>query len=160
MPVLIDGNNLLYAAQSVDEAGKSMGRSMLCGILGDWARRTGQRIHVVFDGPSPSAQVAAQLGDPDVRISYSGVGVKADTMLERVLNEDSAARRVLVVSSDRAVQRASRRRQAKTIAADLFWVGVKNDLARPNPVRIEPREKRTGLDGDAAQEWLKTFGLE
>ncbi len=159
MPLLIDGNNLQYAANDVGTSDLLIGRSMLCSEIGAWAKRRDQRVHIVFDGPVPSAQRAEQIGDPAIEVSFSGAGVSADAVIARIVETDSAARRLLVVSSDREVAHAARRRQARVVRSDEFWTMLRRDLARPEPEHVEPEEKETGSSPAAAQQWLDEFGL-
>lgn len=159
MPVVVDGNNLLYAARAVEDPSRLIGRSMLCDALGEWGRRRSERVHVVFDGPAPSAALAAQIGHPDIQVTYSGAGTTADAVLCRIIETDSAARRLVVVSTDRAIVRVAKQRRAQPVQSEEFWAQLKKDLARPAPQRKEPAEKEAGLSPEATQEWLKVFGL-
>lgn len=159
MPVLIDGNNLLFAALENDPE-RPPSRSTLCRLLGRWARRTGEKVAIVFDGPAPNPALARQTGNADVAVSFSGGGVSADEVLARAINAHSAPRLVLVVSSDREVARVARRRKAKTARSDAFWTAVLRDLKRPQPRSIEPAEKHRGLASDATEGWLREFGLD
>ena len=158
MPVLIDGNNLLYAARDADPE-RPPSRSTLCLRLGQWARRTGETVAVIFDGPAPSPGLARQIGDPNVRVGFSGAGVSADAVLLHAIGVDSAAKRLLVVSSDQEIVRAARRRRAKTIGSRDFWSGVLREIARPQERPLEPREKRRGLQPTDVQEWLRELDL-
>ncbi len=158
MPVVIDGNNLLYAARNTDSTELLIGRAMLCDTVGAWARRRGARVRIVFDGPAPNAALAKQIADPDIEVSYSG-SASADAVLIGLIEKDSAARRLVVVSSDRVIQKAARRRLARPIKSEDFWRGIKRDLARPERRALEPAEKEAGLSPDATQQWLDEFGL-
>jgi predicted RNA-binding protein with PIN domain len=157
MPVLIDGNNLLFAALENDPE-RPPSRSTLCRLLGQWARRTGEQVAVIFDGPEPTEALAGQISDPDVAVTYSA-GPSADDVLARTLDAHSAARRLIVVSSDREVARAARRRKARSVRSDVFWAVVQRDLARERPRPLEPPEKRRGLKPDDAEHWLRELGL-
>ena len=159
MPVLIDGNNLLFAALDNDPE-RPPSRSTLCRLLGQWARRTGEKVAVIFDGPAPNQALAGQISDPDVAVSYSGGGVSADAVLARAINADSGPRLLRVVSSDREVARVARRRKAQSVRSDTFWAMVLDDLARPRPKPLEPPEKRCGLEADATERWLRELGLQ
>jgi predicted RNA-binding protein with PIN domain len=159
VPVVIDGNNLLYAARRVAESDVLIGRSMLCDTVAKWAQRRRERVTVVFDGPAPPAALAAQIGNPAITVSYSGAGVSADAALVQRLAADSAARRLLLVTSDRELVRAAKSRRARTMRSEEFWQLVQHDLARPSRGPREPREKHTGLEPGAADEWLDEFGL-
>ncbi len=161
MPVLIDGNNLLFAAQAAGDPDHRLGRDGLCAALSAWALRMRQRVRVVFDGPAPSEGFQAQLARDAVEVSFSGAGVSADEALIDLLARDSAARRIAVVSSDREIARAARRRRARPMKSEAFWARLQDDLQRParlpNP---EPREKRAGLSANATDHWLRELGLE
>ncbi|MGD8450713.1 MAG: NYN domain-containing protein [Phycisphaerae bacterium] len=159
MPVLIDGNNLLYAARDARMSGPLPGRSILCNLVGEWARRRGQRVHVVFDGPEPDRGLAKQIGNSAIQVTYSGRRT-ADAELIDLLDEDSAARRLLVVSSDREIARAAGRHRARSIRSDEFWALLEQDLSRPLPRRVEPEEKRQGLSPGATDEWMREFGFD
>ncbi len=98
MPVVIDGNNLLHAARRVQTSSLLIGRSMLCDAIGRWAQRRKERVHIVFDGPAPPPDLAKQIGHPAIEVTYSGAGVSADQALIHLLESDSAARRLTVVS--------------------------------------------------------------
>jgi len=159
MPVLIDGNNLLFAVRNATPQ-RPASRPTLCLHLGQWARRTRQKVTVVFDGPKPSRQRAQQIGAPGIAVSFSGSGVSADDIIIALINSDSAPRRLVVVSSDRQVMRAARRRRAQAIGAAEFWSRLERDLARPRPRRLEPPEKRRGLRADEADRWMRELGMD
>lgn len=159
MPVLIDGNNLLFAGRD-DNPERPIGRSRLCELLGEWAERFGQSVSVVFDGPAPSGGLLRQIGDPRITVRFSGAA-SADEVIEMLVNADSAARRVVVVSSDREVARAARRRRATPMRSDEFWRMLLDDLARPVTRSAEPDEKRAGLGGDDATDaWVRELRLD
>jgi len=159
VPVLIDGHNLLHAARAAGDPDRPVGKLMLMQALGQWAERTGERIQIVFDGPAPSPGLAQQLSHAGVAMSFSGGGVSADTVILDILQSDSAARKLLVVSSDRAIVSAARRRRARPMGSDVFWAKLQRDLARPPRSELEPEEKRRGLEPDATDAWLREFGL-
>lgn len=161
MPLLIDGNNLLFAARGLEDPDRPPGRSALCDRLGEWAQRFGERIHIVFDGPQPPKPLAAQIAPANIDVSFSGSGVTADAVLEQILTTDSGARHMVVVSTDREVQAAARRRRAKVVRSDEFWASLLKALARRPGGPLEPEEKRQGLSSDESTDaWLREFGLE
>jgi predicted RNA-binding protein with PIN domain len=158
MPVLIDGNNLLFAARDADPE-RPPSRSTLCLRLGQWARRTGENVTVIFDGPAPRGDVARQIRDPNIMVDYSGAGVSADDALTSTIEGHSAARSLVVVSSDREIARVARRRRARAVRSDDFWAAVQRDLARPRRRPLEPKEKRHGLRPADTERWLRELGL-
>lgn len=159
MPVLIDGNNLLFAAYDA-EPERLPGRSSMCRTLGEWARRSRRKVHVVFDGPEPSPERVRQIGDPSISISFSGRGVSADAVLIAMIEEDSAARRLLVVTSDRAIARVAKRRKADVVPSADFWAEVVEYLAQPPAKPSATPEKLRGLSPESTDEWLREWGLD
>lgn len=161
MRLLIDGNNLLYAAREVGDHSFELGRAALCALLRDWAERRRARIWIVFDGaPRESALTARSLSNARLHARFSGAGVSADSVIIARLEAGGGARGMVVVSTDREVARAARRYRAKPVRADVFWQSVQRTLARPRPESLEPPEKRSGLDPDAAQRWMRDMGLD
>lgn len=161
MPVLIDGDNLVHAARAIEGTGLAIGRAAVCETLGRWAKLRDERVCVIFDGRAPEAGLRGQIAGTEVEVRFSGAGISADIAIAEALSADSAARRLLVVSSDREVQRSARRRRARTIGSHEFWVGVRHDLSRPARSPGEPREKFSGYGPGAAasNEWLRLFGF-
>lgn len=160
MPTLIDGDNLLHAAQDMGDPDRLVGRSMLCRSLGEWAQRTGEQVHVVFDGAAPHSALAAQIGHPAIQVSYSGAGISADSVIAGLLVSDSAARRLLVVSTDREVRQSARRRRARSMRSDDFWRRVQRDLQRPVATPAEPDQKRCGTPPEEIEDWLRRFDAD
>ncbi len=161
MPVLIDGNNLLFAVWEMEDPEHPISRSKLCAALGAWARATGERVSVVFDGPPPAnQQLARQIGDPGLEITFSGSGIKADAVLIARIERDSAARRMLVVSTDREIRKAARRRRASSVTSAAFWEALRRELSRPPRPRLEPPEKAAGLEAGQTEAWLRELGFE
>lgn len=158
MPVLIDGNNLLHAALDA-EPERPPGRTQLCTFLEEWVRRTGDPVHVVFDGPAPARMRAEQISGSEIPVTYSGP-VSADEVIFAEIRACSAPRRLRVVSSDREIIAAARRRQAKPVRSADFWSELHRTLARTEPVDPEPPEKRTGLATDQTDAWAAEFGLD
>ncbi len=94
-----------------------------------------------------------------VDIVYAGGGRDADSLIERVIAEDSAPRRLLVVSSDRRVQKAAARRRCGVMSSEAFLRRLAADLAAPAPVvgRNILREQ-IPLDTVSVSAWIREFG--
>ncbi|MBL8879827.1 MAG: NYN domain-containing protein [Phycisphaerales bacterium] len=159
MQLLIDGNNLLFAAQAHDPE-RPIGRSALCKSIGEWAAQKRAAVEIVFDGPAPRDGLLEQIAADGVRVTFSGAGVSADDAIRRILELHSGTRHLLVVSTDREVAAAARRRGATTRKSDEFWPALVAQLAQPPRPRLEPPEKRRGLSEHEAEQWLRDFGLD
>lgn len=159
MQLLIDGNNLLYAAHEFDPE-RPIARSALCKTIAAWAMQKRISVEIVFDGPSPRDGLFEQIAAEGVRVTFSGAGVSADDSIHSILERHSGTRHLLVVSSDREVAADARRRGAASRKAGEFWKALLADIARPAKPRLEPPEKRIGLRNGDAEEWLRELGLD
>ena len=160
MPLIIDGNNLLHAPMPTILAGLDEAR--LCRLLaaGPWR---GRRMVVVCDGaPGPMREVESP--ENAVELVHSGPNKTADDLIIAMVDKDSAPRRLVVVSNDRQIQRAARRRRSKVCSCEQFirqLVAIANAEAagRANPQK--PRRPAPGsLDANDVDAWLKEFGLD
>ncbi len=156
MPFLIDGNNLMFAMKKV---GVNVGRDGLCKLLAMLAQR-GERVCVVFDGPPPHGRHGEYIEETAVEVIYSEKQ-PADEIIEDLIAENSAPRRLTVVSTDHEIRRAARRRRCQGIRSEDFALMlVELREAPPKPKRVEPGEKWKGLGQGQTQEWLREFGID
>lgn len=162
MPYLIDGYNLFYAAQSVLPQGFDLGRSQLARRLGEWAEATGEKLTVVWDGTSPPAGLAGQLGDKRITEIYAGGPETADQRIATILRDDSGVRELVVVSNDREVRQSARHYGARVEGCESFMKRVAGDMRRTRMKASgpEPDEKRRGLEDEDLRNWLSTFGYD
>lgn len=157
MPVLIDGNNLLFAARQF-AALRMIERDQLCRFIGRWARERDTEVRVVFDGPSPPLAVVHRMRASGVDVCFSGVRTADDVIVE-ILESAQASGGYTVVSSDHAIQHVARYRRAVGIDAEDFAreLLVAEAPAEASPA-VEPPEKPDSLCRDEADEWLRRFG--
>lgn len=154
VPYLIDGNNLIYALR---EAGLELGRTGLCSLLAMLTARS-ERVSVVFDGPALPGVPGPDSGELDVAYSY---GRTADELITERIAADTAPRRLSVVSTDRQIRQAARRRRCKIVRSEDFAkLLIRLAEAPPKAPPAEPPEKRRGLPPGEADKWLKEFGLD
>lgn len=151
MAYLIDGNNLLFALGDV-------GRGKLRRMLEPLAR-TGQKVHLVFDGPAPEEETPEASEAPSVRVTYAGPQ-SADEVIEAVIAGHGSPRALTVVSSDREVRRAARRRRCRVLKSQTFARELSRLRRRPKGPPPEPPEKRRGLEPGQRDAWLREFGLD
>jgi predicted RNA-binding protein with PIN domain len=149
MRLLIDGYNLLHTTMpshlaGLDEAG-------LCGLLARSRWRGGAV--VVCDG-MPKPGLAAVSPVASVELVYSGVGRSADEHIIALIEAHSAPRRLAVVSNDREIQKAARRRRCRVLTCERM-IGELAILAAASGSR--PPE---GGIGGGTDYWLRQFGLD
>jgi predicted RNA-binding protein with PIN domain len=157
MPLLIDGYNLLRAIQ--DQFDRSdIAEAELCMLLREYLRRSREHAFVIFDGIGPRNKERLQ-GTGGLQIVFSGQGIEADAVIERMILENTAPKRLTVVSNDRRIATAAKHRKCQTARVLDFWQHLCEKLEKPQPIR-EPGEKRSGISSAETELWLQEFGLE
>ena len=155
MPFVIDGNNLIYA---LADAGREVGRAGLCKLLAPLLARG--PVTAIFDGPPPPGPMARQIELTGITVNYS-CGRPADEVIIEHIRANSAPRRLTVVSTDREIRQAARRRRCKSVTSQDFAVLLEKLTEAPTQRRpSEPPEKTDGLSGKHVDEWMKEFGFE
>ncbi len=158
MALLIDGNNLLYALADVD---RQLSRAVMCEMIHLYCQARQDVARVVFDGPEPLPDVAAQIAaHSDVAVTYAAPR-SADEILVEQIAADSAPKRLVVVSTDRQIRKAARRRKCQALRSERFAARIQKTRNQPPPPPpVEPEEKRKGLAPEQTQRWLREFGYE
>lgn len=159
MPYLIDGYNLLRAVQKLEEFAELTDVQM-CRAVSDYLCCVRDHGHIVFDGIGPHDKSAFG-GMPSLEVYFSGQSFEADDIIEEKIQDNSAPKSLVVVSSDRRIFKAASKRKAVTVGAEVFWqtllVKLEKQANRPAP---EPSEKRHGLTERETDLWLDEFGLD
>ena len=156
--LLVDAYNVLHVTGVLPPELSGLEAPDLADLVA--ASRWGRHQAVlVCDGTKPKDVRAAERGH--VRVSYAGGGVSADSAIARLLEESSHPRRMTVVTNDREVQRAARRRGAKVLGAEAFLRQLALDAARTPRTRRAVGKRDPGpLTDRQVDAWLRYFGLE
>ena len=109
---------------------------------------------LMCDGRAPGDLKGKLAGG--VRAAFSGDRIDADTAIKREIAKDSGARDLIVVSSDREVQRAARRSGARVVESGVFFGAV---MGGAGGARQDGREGVGGDDASASW-WMRAFGFE
>ncbi|MBE0536980.1 MAG: NYN domain-containing protein [Phycisphaerae bacterium] len=161
MPLLVDGYNLLRTVQK-DEQFEEMRESGLCRIISDYLVTMRDRGHVIFDGTGPpDKEEMEQLGGLDnLEVYFSGEHSDADTVIEQKIEDNTAPKSLVVVSTDRAVRAAAGRRKATSVRSDVFWQQLLLRLENRRKPANEPGAKRQGISDIETDQWLDLFGMD
>ncbi len=156
--LLVDGYNLLFQFRpGLRSTGPTdRDRHELVGLLARWCSATRGRARVYFDpgrghrGP----ELRARTGP--VEVIHLGSGDADGAILDELAaTKDITSLRV--VSSDRRVSDGAAARGFPVIGAAEFL----EEAARLEGPRVsESREKEEGISGEAADAWMKEFGID
>lgn len=175
--LLIDTSNVLHVTGVLPTHLAGLDVPMLARLIA--ASRYGRRRSVlVCDGVGPPAAASGPLALPDAHSSmpaptntapsgkeiagldvvYAGAGREADDVIELLIARDSAPRRLLVVSTDRRIARAARRRQARSISSEDFLRQLANDSDKPKAKPLPGFATQVPLNQYAVGYWMAMFG--
>ena len=134
--------------------------AQLCRTVADFLLAVQSRGHVVFDGLGPPDK--RELGGiRGVEVSFSGEHLEADDIIEDKIADNTAPKSLVVVSSDRRLRDAAKRRKATPLTAEEFWTFLLAQLEKvAKRPEAEPREKRGGITDQEADLWMDAFGMD
>jgi predicted RNA-binding protein with PIN domain len=160
MQYLIDGYNLLH---QVGLLGGRVGPAKLekarRALLGHLSGRLGDEavnVTVVFDA------MRAPPGADDV-LDYQGVRVlfsrreEADDVIEELIRRASAPKLLTVVSNDRRIRDAARRRHCVVSECVDFWTSLGQRTPRASESSVDVEPKRESVSRGEAEDWAKEF---
>jgi hypothetical protein len=162
MRVLIDGYNLLHAvwpaeARQLRARARPRFRQRLIERLRKRANSDRGELTVVFDSTRSPSENSAEPVEDGVTVRYAAGYPSADELIEELIRSDSVPAQLMVVSDDRRLQDAARRRGCIVSGCLDFF----ETLDRPETVaRLpeEPTPKDDRLDPDEIEHWLREFG--
>jgi uncharacterized protein len=164
MSLLIDGYNLLHAsgilARGIGPGVLERARTALLNFLAEsLCAEELQRTTVVFDATHAPKGLERFTRHRGIDVRFALPGGEADDLIEQLIREDSAPRKLIVVSSDHRLHRAAKRRKATPIDSDRWYRDVlKRRLQRSDA----PSEDRPNVDGPLSEQetayWLQAFG--
>src|SRR5262245_56721905 len=158
---LIDGYNLLHAmgvlSGRVGPGGLEKARERLLGLLAGGFGDEAGSVTVVFDAAKAPPHAPAEQKFRGVHVRFAVRQEEADDLIELLLREDSAPRRVTLVSDDHRLQQAARRRACRVQGCEDFreWLDRhRRDRERPPGAVSEKRERLTEAE---MRSWLDEF---
>jgi uncharacterized protein len=165
MPYLIDGYNLLHAMGvlhgRVGPLGLERARRALLGLLLGVYGDEASSLTVVFDAAqAPPGMVEAQ-DYRGIQVRFAVAHDEADDLIELLIRRESVPRRLTVVSDDRRIQEAARRRRCTVLGCAEFLDQLDRRRGRRKPRPADDPAKPQGGSAGQTQHWLAEFaGLE
>ncbi len=164
--LLVDTYNVLHHPLAHRELPPDAGPAELAALIAAGRHRRSKAV-LVCDGlprnMGPMAHRCAELRFQveHAELIYAGQGRDADSLIERLIEADHAPRRMLVVSSDRRLQRAARRRRARVIPSDEFLISLVRDVDRAKRRWLRPAfTTEVPLSPQAIRYWKELFRID
>ncbi len=119
---------------------------------------------LVCDGRGPGVRGVDEASasiDHGITIYYAGTHRDADTHIERAVRACTHPHRLNVVSSDRRIMRAARRRRCRIMTSDVFLETLESDWRRAGRKATAPTQAYSiPLDPGSIEWWRAYFGLD
>ena len=160
MPTIIDAYNVLHVVGVLPPDLAGIDLEELAELIGT-SRYRGDSTILVCDGTSKPHRVATA----GVDVMFAGPGIKADDAIMRFVKRSSAPRRLRVVTSDREIVHATRRRRVNVITSETFLEQLAEDrrLSSSGSARARRHDHRSTshpADRRQVEHWLRVFGLD
>jgi predicted RNA-binding protein with PIN domain len=159
---LIDGYNLLHAmglmGSSLGPQGLEMARHRLVGLLRGALEDESGAVTVVFDGAGNNSADGAEQCLRGIHVQFAKGKQEADDVIESVIRRWSAPKDLFVVSDDRRIQRAARRRSCQVWGCEPFLAWLDRHRKERQAKGKERPEKDEGLSSAEAEKWMAEFG--
>jgi len=161
MTLIVDGYNLLHASGVFGESrgprGFEQSRNALLDMLVDLLGAKAADTIVVFDAAQAPDGLPARLSHGGLRVWFAREYPDADSLIEELVEDDTAPAHLVVVSSDRRLQAAARRRRAKAVSCEQWLAEAR--AARRDRDRASPDAKPPEPGPEGAEFWKRYFGL-
>ncbi len=160
MTLIIDTCNVLHRTGVLPPELAGVDEDGLAVLLGRSRYRDRTALMVCDGGPGAQKRNKPR---PNVRYRFAGRGRTADDVIADLIKSSDAPKRMLVVTSDRAVATLAKRRRCRVLDADLFLEQLALDIARGSPKAPEGRKSGPGakpLKEHEVENWLEQFELE
>lgn len=161
MALLIDGYNLLHVTDIFGGTGPGtdLHRSRLAllnFLAASLAERERSETTIVFDAAGAPPGLPRMLVHDGITVHFAGRHSDADEMIEELLEQCTAPRALVVVSSDHRVQRAARHFGARFVDSSQ-WYAELRDRRNPNDAEERPSKPMGKLTPDEVTYWLHEF---
>jgi hypothetical protein len=162
--ILIDGYNLMHAAGLMKSrfgpGGLERARRALIGVLAGSLGDEAVHTTVVFDARTGQPEDRSQSESPlahGIRVEFASISDGADARIEQLIRLESVPKRLTVVSSDRRIRSAARRRGARAMESEKFWRELVERRTARRDRSPSTLEKPTGRARGNSDAWLREF---
>ncbi|MEO1009303.1 MAG: NYN domain-containing protein [Planctomycetota bacterium] len=173
--LLVDTSNVLMVPLVLPEHVADLDVPTLARLIAASRYRSRAAV-LVCDGAAPRRAFTAETPEPagteaattniaptgrevaGLDVVYSGSQREADDVIELLIDRDTAPRRLTVVSNDRRLVRAARKRRARSLASDSFLRHLVRDSERRGPAPIPGFAQEVPLRQYAVDYWMTLFG--
>lgn len=162
MSIIIDGYNLLHASgilgRGSGPGGLERSRQALLNFLAESlpAEELG-RTTIVFDAKESPHGLPREMDHRGLTVHFAAVYDDADSLIEELIRQDSAPKRLVVVSSDHRLHRAAHRRKATAVDSDAWFSQIVRQRRERQDAKGRKATKPGALSCEELDFWLHEF---
>ena len=166
MALIIDGYNLLHASgiigRGIGPGGLERSRNALLNFLAESITpEQVPRTTVVFDAKQSPHGFPRQIEHRGIVVCFADKYDDADSLIEELIQQDTAPKRLTVVSSDHRIHRAAHRRGATAVDSDVWF----SEIVRLRRERVQSGDQTPSKPGASINEsevefWLREFSSD
>ena len=167
MPLLIDGYNLLHATDIFgDETGPNTFQrsreALLAFLTASLNESERAQTTIVFDAAEAPPGLPNHYTIDGLQVIYARDYPDADTLIEEMIEDHTAPRGLLVISSDHRVQRAARRRGSKYTDSERWYSELwrRRVELRRNQQKSVPEKPMGDLTPEEIADWVEQFDCD
>lgn len=162
MPLIVDTFNVLHQTGVLPTSLAGIDVAGLIELVAV-SRYRRQRTRLVCDGSSKLGDEAGDFGN--VTIEFSGHGRTADDVITHYIKRSHSPRQLTVVTSDREILKAARRRKCVVIGSPEFLRQLASDFEKQERAKAtaappRPQEFLKPLSERATATWMREFGVD
>ncbi len=164
MATLIDGYNLLHATgilgRNIGPGSLARARSALLNFLAASLSQSDRATtQVVFDARDAPRGVPSEEQHRGITVRYAVGYDDADALMAELIRVHSAPRTLVVVSSDRQVQRVAKRRRAIAIDSETWYDQLCHQrTSQTHPETSDDSKPVVPVTDAELADWLQAFG--
>lgn len=154
--LIVDAYNVLHVTGVLPPRLAGIGVPGLIRLMSHSRYRT-RSMTLVCDGASGGRDSGLSMGP--VRVLFSGRGREADDLIEGLIDRYGRGG-LTVISSDKRLRRAARRRGAESLESAAFLEHLVEDEARPAREHLPVFATEIPLDRYSVAHWMREFGFD
>lgn len=169
MTWIIDAYNVIFACKllrdSTIQAELNRARFELINQAASWIKLDNKSsVVMVFDAKNPPKGFPDVFHQGQVTVMFAKGYAEADDLIEELIRKHSTPKQLTVVSGDRRIERAAKRRKANSLDSETWYDQITADASKANrqPTDSNLQDKDPGKteEGPTTEQWLDYFELD
>lgn len=98
--------------------------------------------------------------DAFMHVRYSGRASTADELIRQMVDASTAPRRLIIVSTDHAIQKHASRRRCVVLSSSEFLQHLADDADLPRPASPAPSRRPSAMSAEQIERWKDVFKID